>query len=404
VIAVHDDEIFAENLDPHLGYKLVRSGTYVVKARLWAHPSYGGTEFTYKLKLTKDNKNPTGDFTVPLDGSYLPETDQLVLSVNALDSGSGISRVEFLYHNGDWAASNWQLLGTDLDGSDGWTQIFDVVSQFEQKEMVFFANIFDWAGNWIGTGAWKLGIDFTPPITSLLSLAPNQSSTAVKIQWTSNDIISGINHFDFQSQIGFGSWVDFEPEPSGNAIQTWFVGQPGINYGFRLRGVDNAGNSETYPTASESRTTIPSPPTLCSMPDVWDAGGGDNSALTATQTSIGTFDVHNFCNPLTVDRLDDEDWVRFPVKKGEVYIFKVNPEAEMSAASIELFAANGITILASAMSDQFGSPAEIKWNSDRNSQVYLRVRHTDGRVAGNIVAYQLILSRTTETFLPIVNH
>jgi murein DD-endopeptidase MepM/ murein hydrolase activator NlpD len=404
VLAIHDDEIYGEKLDPHLGYQLVRSDTYYVRAQLWAHPTYGDEDFAYQITLTEDNQKPTGDFTDPLDGTYLEDTDQLALTVSAGDAQSGVSRVEFQYHSGDWAASDWQVLGADEDGSDGWSQTFDVASLAEQKNVVFFAKILDWAGNWAGTGAWNLGIDRTDPATAMISLGASQQSTAVKLQWSASDNLSGIEHLDLQYQIGTGSWMDYEPDPPVTSTQIWYIGQPGTLMGYRMRGLDVAGNQESYPASAETSTTIPSASSLCSAPDLSDSGGNDNSPATSTLVEVGSASkTHNFCNPLTPDRLYDEDWVRFNVETGKNYQIQAIAEAEMTAAILELYAANGSTLIASASSTEFGSAVELTWTADRTGKVYLRIRHTDGRVAGNIVSYELSVTDIQSTYLPLVN-
>ncbi|MCK5644726.1 MAG: choice-of-anchor J domain-containing protein, partial [Gammaproteobacteria bacterium] len=193
-IAQHDDEILGIKLDPHLGYHLTRSGTYFVRARLWSHPSHGGEEFTYNLTLNKDNTAPQGIFISPTTASYLQDSQDLTLSVNASDLESGISHVDFLYHPGDWITSTWQIIGTDQDGSDGWQITFDTTVLSEQKNMAFFANIYNWTGNWMGAGSWELVLDLTPPVTALDSLEPIQQSTAFQLQWTGSDNLSGIEY------------------------------------------------------------------------------------------------------------------------------------------------------------------------------------------------------------------
>jgi hypothetical protein len=238
-----------------------------------------------------------------------------------------------------------------------------------------------------------------------LPLAANPGSTAVRLQWTASDNVSGLNRFDLQSQIGFGAWLDEEPDPVGTATEAWYIGHPGIEYGFRLRGIDIAGNVEAFPAASETRATIPPPATLCSTPDSWDAGGDDNSPGKAPLLVVGApGKMHNFCNPLDVNRLFDEDWGRVIVAAGETYLFEMIPEGDMTAGIIELYAKNGTTLISTAGSGEFGDPAVLKWTSDRTGQVFLRLRHLDGRVAGNAVSYSLAVRQLTETYLPFVNH
>jgi hypothetical protein len=155
VLASHDDEVYAVRLDPHLGYLITRSGTYYLKARLWAHPTYGDVDFSYKLKLIKDTAKPVAAFLDLHNGSYLPSNDPFTLSIGAEDSESGIAHVQFLFHSGDWLSS-WKDLGSDWDGSDGWNIKFDPTTLGEQKDLAFYANVYDWAGNWSGIAAWDL--------------------------------------------------------------------------------------------------------------------------------------------------------------------------------------------------------------------------------------------------------
>ena len=403
ILAQHDDEILGIRLDPHLGYRLTRSGTYYVRARLWSHPSHGGEEFTYNLTLNKDNTAPQGIFISPTTGSYLQDSQDLTLSVNASDFNSGISHVEFLYHPGDWITSTWQVIGTVQDGSDGWQITFDTTALSEQKNMAFFANIYDWAGNWMGAGSWDLVLDRTPPVTALDSLEPLQQSTAFQLQWTGSDNLSGIEYHELQSQIGTGGWSEILPNPSGTDNSIWFVGQSGKQYNFRMRGVDYAGNQESFPPDAETSTIIPDAATICSTPDAWDDPGDDNTPNNATVIDVNEpAKIHNFCNPLTNDRLGDEDWVNFNVDTGVDYILESIPLFDNTGAVLELYAADGTTLIKSAQSNMIGEKARIIWTSDRTDQVYLRVRHLDGNIAGNIVSYELKVNYFLQIFLPFI--
>ena len=405
VLAIHDDEIFGEMFDPHLGYFLTRSGTYYVRARLWSHPTRGGEEFTYDISLTKDNNKPSGEFTYPTSNTYLLDSNNLTIEVNSTDPESGISHVEFFYHSGDWLNSNWQVLGTDQDGSDGWNTVIDSTALPEQKDISFFARIYDWAGNWTGAGVWDIGIDRTPPVTTLKLLETNQDSTAILLEWTSNDNLSGINYYQLQNQINTGVWSDINPNPQGSIDQTWYIGQPDTDYSFRLWGVEFAGNQEAVDPSADAQTSIPSISSLCSTPDVWDTIGDDNSPANAAQVDVEQQSKnHNFCNPLSSDRLNDEDWVQFTVEDGETYIMESTPLAKMTGSILELYAIDGTTLISSVQSGGFGEVSRLIWTADRDEQVYLRVRHLDGRVAGNIVTYKLRINRFLQNFLPILQN
>jgi hypothetical protein len=402
-IAQHDDEILGIKLDPHLGYHLTRSGTYFVRARLWSHPSHGGEEFTYNLTLSKDNSAPQGVFISPTTGSYLQDSQDFSVSVNATDLESGISHVEFLYHPGDWLATNWQVIGTDQDGSDGWQINFDTTTLLEQENAAFFANIYDWAGNWIGAGSWDLTLDRTAPITALNSLEPIQQSTAFQLQWTGSDNLSGIEYHELQSRIGIGSWSEIQPNPSGSDNNLWFIGLPGNQYSFRIRGVDYAGNQESFSQDAEASTNIPDAATICSTPDAWDNSDNDNTPINASVVVVNEqARIHNFCNPLATNRLGDEDWINFIVETGLDYSIESIPLSDETGAILELYAADGTTLITSTQSMMIGDKARLIWTSDRTDQVYLRVRHLNGNIAGNIVSYELKVNYFFPIFFPLI--
>lgn len=161
VVAEHDDEVLSLRRDPHLGYLIDRSGTYYLKLRSWAHPSAGGSAYTYSLHLIKDNTPPSATFTFPLSGSILPDGN-FALDIKAGDSASGISHVDFMWHTGDWLHDNWTSLGSDWDGSDGWRHTFDSSALPQQQDVAFYAHVYDWAGNSSGIGAWRLGVKLSP--------------------------------------------------------------------------------------------------------------------------------------------------------------------------------------------------------------------------------------------------
>jgi hypothetical protein len=403
VLTLHDDEETPTRLDPHLGYKLTRSGTYYLKARLWSHPSSGGEDYTYNLHLSRDVQKPSADFSYPTSGDFIPDSSSVTLEVSASDTGSGISHVEFLYHSNDWASTDWQTLGTDKHSQDGWKWEFDPGLALEGTDYAFYANVYDWAGNWIGTGAWKIGLDRTPPNTTLKALSATQQSTAVLIEWIGSDGFSGIDHFELQSQIGTSSWNDHSPAPAGTASQTWFIAASNNNYGFRLRGVDRAGNREDFPSTAETRTSIPNIATLCSSPDAWDNNTNDNSSSASSPLSLGSpTQRHNFCNPRTLDRLNDEDWVNFTVQKGQTYMISSLPVGVMTATELTLFASDGRTEIVSIEPSAFGQLTQLIWTADRNGKVFLRNRHVDGRVAGNVVAYDLTARIVKPLFFPMI--
>jgi hypothetical protein len=70
--------------------------------------------------------------------------------------------------------------------------------------------------------------------------------------------LAGLNHYDVQYQVDGGAWVNWQSEVTTTTAE--FVG--GVNghtYGFRARGVDNAGNVEPF-GAVEAQTVVDTRP------------------------------------------------------------------------------------------------------------------------------------------------
>ena len=184
----------------------------------------------------------------------------------------------------------------------------------------------------------------------------------------------------------------------------WFVGLAGTDYSFRMRGIDHAGNVEDFTETPESNTSIPDASVICSSPDTWDINGNDNSP--ENSINVGLLDpptVHNFCNPLAADRLQDEDWVYFEVENGQAYLIESQPLAPETASILELYAADGTTLLTSAQPEVLNEKSRIIWTADRSEVVYLRVRHLNGAIAGNIVSYQLKVNKFLPSFMPFIS-
>ena len=151
----NDDQILYQRSDSAVSYKLPRSGTFYLKVRSWDHPNAGSSDHTYTLRLMEDVQNPTGIFTYPTEGTFIPSGVN-ILRVNASDGLSGVSHVQFFWHSNDWLNSDWIFLGDDWNGQDGWNYPFDASMVPKLTGIAFYANVYDWAGNRFGTGVWNI--------------------------------------------------------------------------------------------------------------------------------------------------------------------------------------------------------------------------------------------------------
>jgi hypothetical protein len=151
----NDDQIPYQRTDSTVAYKLTRTGTFYLKVRSWDHPTSGSSDHTYSLFLMEDVQNPAGIFSYPVEGTFLPSSI-VSLRVNANDGLSGVSHVQFFWHSNDWISSDWIFLGDDWDGQDGWNCPFDASKVSKLTGIAFYANVYDWAGNRVGTAVWNI--------------------------------------------------------------------------------------------------------------------------------------------------------------------------------------------------------------------------------------------------------
>ncbi|MCI0521384.1 MAG: Ig-like domain-containing protein [Chloroflexi bacterium] len=397
-LAQNDDQVPGVRTDSFLSYRLTRSGDYYIQLKAWNHPGAGGEDYGYTLTLNGgDQALPSVSLAAPASGVFLPNGVQTI-SVNASDSPGGVGHVDFYWHTGDWQYGEWELLGADWDASDGWGFPFDTTTLPDQRDIGIFVRAYDWAGNARGAASWNLWLDRTPPVTAMSALPASQKSTAIPLAWSGADNLSGLAQVDIQRLSG-ASWVDWQTGlPSQPAI-AWFIGSMGSQYSFRMRGRDLIGNTEAYPTAAEATTAIAS--NACSTGDAWE---NDNSLAAARALPAGSaVQEHTFCNPAAGNGwLDDQDWYRLTLRAGE-RLFISAQVLQAAAPVFDLFASDGVTLLASASPQAFGQSTPLTYYPAADMTAYLRVSHLDGAVAGDDVIYRLRSMQGYPLFLPIMN-
>ena len=153
-LATNDDIQQFEWTDLFIYYRLVRTGLYYLQVKAWDHPNAGALEKTYRLSFFNDNQDPEASFISPQEGSPLA-AGKLKLEVAARDNQSGIALARFYWHSSDWQSSSWVFLGEDWDPSDGWNYLLDTTGISNLDGIAVYSAVFDWAGNWVGTGAWN---------------------------------------------------------------------------------------------------------------------------------------------------------------------------------------------------------------------------------------------------------
>jgi hypothetical protein len=401
VLAEDDDEVLGERRDPLLGYTLLHDGVYYLKVRAWNHPSVGDGSYDYQIRLLTDNDDPIAAINYPITGQFIAD-GPFTIEAQVSDATDRISRVEFYWHSANWQIAPWTSLGTDWDGQDGWNIVFDPTGQPEGIGAAVYVIAYDRAGNLTGVVSWDLGIDKTPPYTNISYLEGIQYSNAFPLRWTGSDNLAGIDYYQIQQQVDEGSWQNNPGTLDGDENQIWMFVDPGHLYGYRMRGVDLSSNAEDYPTMAELTVTVPALDVLCGTLDIYDTDGNDNNAANASVIAPGTGQMHNFCNPLSADYQDDEDWVSFEIQLGRHYVVYAYPNSEQTAVVLRLYDNDGVTLISEVTPGEFGQWVAMDWIADRTGTVFLQMVHMDGRVIGSAGMYQVILWKDYPLFMPLL--
>jgi hypothetical protein len=393
----NDDLIYGVQTDSQLNYVLSRSGTYYLKLRAWNNPTAGGQTYTYKLGLYHDGTDPDATFTYPPGGTFLP-TSNVSLEVEASDSQSEISHVDFYWHSGDWKNTGWNYIGSDSDVEAGWKYEFITSNITDQKDIAFLAQVYDQAGNRKDVAIWNMAIDHTPPSSALAALPVSNSSTVIPLQWSGSDNLSGIDHFDLQGKQDDGDWVDWISNINKDRQQAWVFVDTGHNYQFRLRAVDQVGNIEGYPLLAESSTHVPI--SVCTAPDGWENDNTKNAASLIEEVMITQ--VHNFCNPQGgTDWQQDEDWYKINLKSGSSWQVQVIPLNGSAPGILRLYDQDD-NILVEALDADFGQINGLEWFAEDDQIVYLQIKPFDDRITGDDARYQLASRTGHHSFLPLI--
>jgi murein DD-endopeptidase MepM/ murein hydrolase activator NlpD len=404
VLTENDDIVPLEQKDSFVSYRLPRDGTYFIKVKAWDHPGAGSLDARYQLSLGSDSRLPSISLTQPVGGTYLPPS-AFDLAASASDAGSGLNRVDFYWHDQDWSNPAWTYLGSDRDGSDGWQMKFNSQALPDQKNIAFYAQAVDNAGNTAFAGAYGTALDRTPPVTTLQLASPVISTTAAVLAWSGSDNISGVDYFDVQMRQISGStwsnWADLWTRIPSTQGQKWYIGDLNGQYQFRVRGVDRLGNSENYPTTAQASFTVA--PNPCKA-DAYETDNDPASALTVTAEAV---QIHNFCNPLPASNWkDDQDWLRIPMKAGQFLIIEALPQSPSTAIVLELYGSQASSgpLLAKSQSQVFGQATTLIWSASQDDSYTLRMRHPDGRVLGSGVQYQVKvrITNAAPVWLPVL--
>ena len=383
-IAASNDLQSGVMTDSRLNFTIPETGYYYLKVKAGDHPSSGGSNYSYKLTLSR--QMAIADVVSPSLSMVYPTTqDVLAIALTRFtalseDAGSGVNRVEFWWHSPNWTTGRWQLLSSDGYGGDGWNATIDARAYAERQSGALVVISYDNEGNASLSTQWNLVIDNTPPVTNLIGLPATTDGTGIRLTWNASDAHNRLAAYDIQYQMDGGTWQMLAANIPGSIRSTWFIGQPGHTYGFRMHGQNLQGSWEMYPDTAEVKTQISA---TCKV-DKYDEGKGDSKASLAVPLQLDAYQVHNYCG------LGDIDWVSFSAKAGQAYLITVLPEPGSPAGgSLDIYQASDSRLLLHRDALRSDGPISIQWVAPSDGLYLIRVKPKDNGISGNNAIYRI---------------
>jgi hypothetical protein len=177
----------------------------------------------------------------------------------------------------------------------------------------------------------------------------------------------------------------------GNLRSTWFAGQPGGNYTFRLRALDVNGQPEPWPVDNASETSVIFP-SAC-VADMYEEDDNLNEAKTIVP---GVSEQRNLCG------VGDPDWFDVQIAETGDYIIQASSINGGAAVKIKLFGEDGITLIANGASQGIGQHASILLHVDNPGSYKIKIEPLVENLMGSEALYKILVDDVTLTFLPLV--
>ena len=231
-----------------------------------------------------------------------------------------------------------------------------------------------------------------PPPTSQLKPAETFDSTAVRLNWDATSAGADIGSFDLQWRHEPGSWDAANTLTiQGDERTTWFGGQVGGTYAFRLRARDANSQPESWP-AGDAFETSAMLPTTC-IPDDFEP---DDDPTQARTLPLGIWAQGNLCDAL------DPDWFRVEIVKASNYFVFVDSINGGAAVRITVYAEDGETILANGQADGVGQAAIVGFRAAIAGSYYIKIEPLTTFLLGTDAVYDVSVVEIQEIFLPMV--
>ena len=337
---------------------------------------------------------PTGELTRPAAGATVTVGNTPLVDVTATASDDvKVTAVRMVAKlNGQWVEIGPKVTQPTQPGVYDWdVDLCAAVPINGPLEVAL--RVWDHEGNVAAALAPRtIQVDHAcPPPTSQLNPAETFDSTAVRLNWGAASSGAGIGSFDLQWRANPGVWeaANILTLP-GNARSTWFAGQAGGSYVFRLRALDTNGQAEPWP-ANEAFETSATLPVSC-IPDQYEP---DDNSSQARMLLLGESAQGNLC------AAGDPDWFQIEIENPEDYFAAASSQSGGAAVIVTVYGGDGLSILSSGQAPGVGQGALVRFQAAAAGSYYIKVEPLTPTLMGTEAVYGMRVSEASDVFLPL---
>jgi hypothetical protein len=187
-----------------------------------------------------------------LDGGrlILPQNGFVSAMATKGTTGSAINSVAFWLHSSDWENDAWVKLGEDTNGSNGWQAAISTTNYPEGSDYTVMAVVTDALGNQDVSINGAAIVDHTLPQITIEQFDSPVLTSAITLDWTASDSLSGLDRFDLAVSVNSGGYQTVATDLSESTRTFQFNGLVDNSiYIFALTGYDKSGNVHTVKVA-----------------------------------------------------------------------------------------------------------------------------------------------------------
>lgn len=339
---------------------------------------------------------PTGNLTRPADGAIVTSGQNPLIDVTATTSDDvGVTAVRLMAKlNNQWVEIGPRITQPAQSNLFDWdVNLCDVGPLNGALEVGL--RVWDYEGNRVGPVSTRtIQVDHACPApVSQMTAATTFESTALRLNWQLMNAGIGINSYQMQWRMSTGIWDSANILTFPNTqFSSWFSGQAGMSYLFRVRAVDINGQLEPWPAGDAAEITVTLPAT-CSV----DSSEPDNNANSAKNLQSGEIAQRNLCPTA------DQDWFRVELAAGNYYLVRAVSLNGGAAVKMAIFTENGQTQLANSQSPGLAQDSSLLLKPSSSGFYTIKIEPLVTNLMGTDAVYQLQFMQVLPTFLPLIN-